>query len=130
MTVQAPKLQIEKTPTEKIIEKENAVLETEVIDKDGRVLKLRLPDPLDECDLYAALGKDHSANVGVLVSAMPLIFIESIDGVPFTRPNNYPEVRMAIKRLGRNSMDAVNKAIQKYQKDQEMTAEEITNLKK
>ena len=136
MSVQSPKLQLEKhelldqTPTEKVMNVERNLLEKVITDADGRVYKLRLPDPIDELDLSAALGREYSANIGVLVMATPLIFIESIDGAPFNKPNNYPEVRAAVKRLGRHGMDALQKAVQKYQIESQASQEDISNIKK
>ena len=129
---QSPKLQLEKneTPTEKVMNVERNLLEQMITDANGRVYKLRLPDPIDELDLSAALGREYSANIGVLVMATPLIFIESIDGNSFNKPNNYAEVRAAVKRIGRAGMDALQKAIQKYQTESQATQEDISNIKK
>lgn len=133
MSNQSPKVQIEnvnKLPAEKIIQNERSLLETEVIDSNDRVYKLALPSALDELDFYAALGRDQSSNIGVLVMTMPLIFIESIDGASFTKPNNYQEIRAAIKRIGKAGMDAISKAVQKYQADSQMSSEDLDNIKK
>lgn len=124
----SPRLTIKPaTPTEKIIEHEKSSLENEVIDADGKVYKLRLPDPVDEFDLSAALGRDNSTNIGLLLQAMPLLYIESIDGVPFSKPGNYNEIRAALKRVGRNGMKVVNAAFQKFNLSEQTDREETIN---
>lgn len=121
----SPKVVLNPTPTEKLTNREKAELEDHVIDADGKVYKLRVPDPLDEFDLSAALGKE-SMNFGLFARAMPLIFIESINGEAFMRPGSYAEIRAGLKRLGTNGMKVVMAAMQRYQEAQ--SANEQENL--
>ena len=107
-----PKVQL--NPVEKIINKQKAKLEEKVIDEDGKVYELKLPDPIDEFDLSAALGRDHSTNVGLLIQATPLLYIQSIDSVRFEFAGSYNGIRAALKVVGRNGMRAVNAAVQKF----------------
>lgn len=119
------------TPTEKIISNQRAALDEEVIDADGKVYKLKLPDPVDEFDLSAALGRDHSTNLGLLLQSTPLLYIDSIDGVSFQKPGNYNEIRAALKRVGRNGMKVVSSAYQKFSMaEQADNQENIDAIKK
>lgn len=101
------------TPSERIVSNETTELENEVIDIDGKVYKLKVPDPVDEFDLSAALGKE-STNLGLISQSMPLIYIESIDGEAFKKPNSYSEIRASLRKIGRNGMRAVSAAVYKF----------------
>jgi len=121
----------QQAPSEKIINKQPANLAHEVIDDDGIVYKLRVPDPCDEFDLTAALGKDAGMNAALQARAMPLIWIESINGEPFTRPGSYNEIRAGLKRLGNNGMRAIMAAMQRYYDSINLgTEENVEQLKK
>jgi len=127
--MQSPKVVIQ-TPTEKVIEQQKAGIEPFVTDSDGKVYKLRLPDPLDEFDLTAALGED-STNVGLQSISIPILYIESIDNLPMTVPRKYNEVRASIKRIGRNGFKVVMEAIKRYMDLQQLDQKEgIEEIKK
>ena len=129
----SPKLQIEsnnKLPSERLIEKENSMLDQHVIDEGGRVFKLCLPSALDQADLVAALGKEHSQNLTLLAMYMPLMYIESIDDVKFVKPNNYAELRAAMKRVDQIGMTAISSSITKYQAAMQEKSEDIASIKK
>lgn len=104
------------TPTERIIEKQKAKLKDHVIDEDGRVIKLRLPDALDEYDLSSALGADAS-NQACSAMAQTLLYVESIDNEPFSLPKSYAQVRASIKKIGSPGMRAIVEAISAYAKE-------------
>jgi predicted transport protein len=117
-------------PTDKILSKQKANLADHVTDDTGRIIKLRIPDALDEFDITSALGKD-SENLGCLGMAGQLIYVESIDGEAFPIPQSYEQVRAAIKRLGRSGFKAVMQAVQDYQKAEAASMEEsIASIKK
>jgi hypothetical protein len=126
----SPKITIDQTPTEKIVNRKETTLENQVTDSDGKVYKLRMPDPLDEFDLSAALGK-QADNMMLQARAMPLLYVESIDNESFLKPGNYNEIRAALKRLGTNGMKAVLGAMNRYQEAKEISEQEnIAVLKK
>jgi len=109
------KVQVHSTPSEKIIANKQAQIADHVFDAEGRVIKLRIPDALDEFDLSSALG-ENSTNVGVVGMATALLYVESIDGAPFLPPKTYEQVRAGIKRIGKEGLKAIFEAIQEYSK--------------
>lgn len=118
------------TPSEKIMSGESSLLPKEVTDTDGKVYGLRLPDALSEFDIIAALGKE-SSNLMLMSQVMPLIYIESINGEPFKKPNSFAEIRATIKMLGRNGMRAVTAAVVKFSADEQANAEvNLAEIKK
>jgi hypothetical protein len=116
---------------EKMIEKNKAKLASEVIDEDGVVYKLCIPTPLEEFDLSNALGKE-SSNLTMLVQATLLLYIESIDGEPFSVPGNLAGIRASFKRLTRNGKRAIENAVQEFLLAEQGSnqQENIDNLKK
>ncbi len=110
----SPKVDLQpELPSEKLMCHESPSLEKEITDADGKIYKLRIPDALDEFDLSAALGT-QSTNMGLYAQAMPLIYVESIQGEAFRRPNSFSEIRAALKRIGRNGMRAIQQAVYKF----------------
>ncbi|VVC75990.1 hypothetical protein AQUSIP_12910 [Aquicella siphonis] len=125
------KVTLQQTPSEKIINKQQREFIGEVVDDEGKVYKLRIPDPCDEFDLTAALGKDAGMNTALQARALPLIWIESIDGTPFTRPGSYNEIRAALKRVGNSGMRVIMEAMQRYYESINLGSEEnVEQLKK
>lgn len=119
------------TPTDKILaQKKTSNLPEHVVDEDKRVFKLRVPEALDEFDLTAALGPEFSGNPGLVGMTGPLLYIESIDGVPLTMPSNIPEIRAAIKRVGSSGLRLVSKAVgDYYAAEQKARAGNISEIK-
>ncbi len=118
------------TPTEKILLQTSKKIKNEIIDPQGRVIKLRVPDVLDEFDLTSALG-EHSTNMGVVAMASSLLYVESIDNDLFPMPKTYEQVRAGIKRIGRDGMKAIMVAIQEYvQTEGDSTEEQLHTIKK
>ena len=110
----SPKVDLKpELPSEKLMSDESPSLEKEIKDADGKTYTLRMPDALDEFDFSAALGT-QSTNMGLYAQAMPLIYIESIEGEPFRRPNSFSEIRASLKRVGRNGMRAIQQAVYKF----------------
>ena len=128
-TLSSTKVTIQ-TPSAKIIEQQNPLLEKEVTDADGKVYTLSVPNPVDMFDLYAALGSEHAANVSLIGAAMPLLFLEKIDGAAFTRPGTYNEIRFALKRLGTNGIKAISKAMGNYLAKEQEEQGDKESLKK
>lgn len=116
---------------EKLADQAQSKLPSEVTDEDGKVYKLCVPTPLEEFDLSNALGKD-STNLGMLVQATLLLYIQSIDGEPFSVPGNLAGIRASLKRLTRNGKRAIENAVQKFLLAEQGTdqQENIENLKK
>ena len=126
----SPKVVLESI-TEKVLKTAKAKLPDFVTDEDGKVYKLRIPSELDKFDLNIALGSQHSANLGLLMQATPLIWIESIDGISFDFAGTLAGLRVAIKNLGRNGMRVVSDAVQNFLIAENGDAEEsIENVKK
>lgn len=110
-------------PSEKIIAKQKAQLKDHVIDADGRVIKLRMPDALDEFDLSSALGND-SSNMGCAAMAQSLLYVDSINNEPFLAPKSFAQVRAGIQKLGREGMRAVAEALNAYAEEQKTLTEQ------
>jgi hypothetical protein len=115
------KVIIEQTPSEKIIN--SKLPKTEVIDKDGRRIKLRMPDLLDQFDLSAALPKD--LNEQAVGMAMALGFISSIDDIPFNTPREYSQVRSGIKKIGNSGIEAILSVIKEMQNSEKTEVDDI-----
>lgn len=111
------------TPSEKIIAKQKSQIQDNVIDASGRVIKLRMPDALDEFDLNSALG-DDSTNLGCAGMAHSLLYVESINGEPFTQPRSNAQIRAGIRILGRDGMKAVAEALQAYAEETKIANEQ------
>jgi len=120
------KVQIDQTPSDKITKKNP--FQNEVIDEEGRIFQLRMPDALDEFNLYAALGND-SNNMGCVTMAMALMYISSIDGDKFNTPRSMPEIRAGLKILGRAGLKAITAAVQEHARV-ESEGEKIEEIKK
>lgn len=118
-------------PSEKIIAKQKAQLKDHVIDDQGRIIKLRMPDALDEFDLNSALGKD-STNVGCISMAQPLLYIESINGEAFHVPKSYAQIRAAIQKVGRDSILIILEALNDFGEEQKLATdkEQVDAIKK
>lgn len=118
------KVVIEKQlPSEKIIAKQKAQLKDHVTDAQGRVIKLRMPDALDEFDLHSALG-DDSANPGCAAMANAMLYIESINGEPFVHPKSYAQVRSSIQKVGRDGLQAISLALMEYAEQSKLENEQ------
>jgi hypothetical protein len=111
------------TPTERIIAKQKAQLPDHVIDEQGRVIKLRMPDALDEFDLSSALGND-STNMACSAMAQLLLHVESIDGEPFLRPQSYAQIRAGIQRVGNHGMKAISEKLIEFAKEKKEESEQ------
>jgi len=116
-------LQTQQLPSEKIIAKQKSQLKDHIIDAQGRVIKLRMPDALDEFDLNSALGND-SNNIGCAAMATALLYIESIDGEKFLHPKSYAQVRSGIQKVGRDGLQAIGIAISEFAEETKMQGEE------
>lgn len=111
------------TPSERIINKVGKPkLKDHVIDAQDRVIKLKMPDALEEFDLNSALGQD-SANQGVAAMANSLLYIESINGEPFAAPKSFAQVRAGIKKIGRDGIYAIISAVTELQEEIGMQTE-------
>ena len=116
----------DETPTEKIISRVNAELASEIIDSQGRVIKLRVPDALDEMDFYSALG-EQSTNMGVISVSMPLLYVKSINGEELPKVLSYSHIRAGVQRLGSEAIKKIQKAVMAYNKAQEESEQEQIN---
>lgn len=95
----------------------------EVVDSLGRKIVLRKPDIMDRFYLMRAMGKDAS-NQMLVIMMYPTIYVAAIDGAPFPTPRTSVECEAALKRLGDEGSDAVNKEINKDFDDHEEEAKE------
>lgn len=71
----------------------------EVVDADGRKIKLRVMDPADMLDLSEAAG-ELSTNAGWMQRAMVAASLVEIDGVPVPMPSTKEEVRALSRKIG------------------------------
>lgn len=111
------KVSLENLPSERIIEKQGKPkLKDHVVDAQDRVIKLKMPDALDEFDLSSALGND-SANMGCAGLASSLLYIESINGEKFSAPKSYAQIRAAIQKVGHDGIKAIAVAVTELQKE-------------
>jgi len=83
----------------------------EVIDASGRRLVLRELSLLEEVDLYSAVGSQDVDNKGVMSVALLVSRVVSIDGSPVKVPTTGGELRALIKRVGREGVTAIQKAM-------------------
>ncbi len=111
------------TPSERIIAKQKAQLPDHVIDEQGRVIKLKMPDALDEFDLSSALGSD-SSNMGCAAMAQSLLYVQSINTEVFSPPKSFAQVRAGIAKLGRDGMRSIAEALNAYAEEQKMLTEQ------
>lgn len=115
------------TPSEKIIDKNKE--KKEIIDAQGRVFTLRIPDALDEFDLYNALGNNvnNQLSQGMAIS---LGYISAIDGESFAIPTTFNEVRAAIKRIGRDGFTAISSVLPGLIGEVASQEEKVAEIKK
>jgi len=108
MSADAPQVKMltpSQTPSEKIINKNQSL---EFTDSKGRKIELELPDVLDRYDFNKALGKDCEV-MSCVAMAAPLMYIKSIGGEPFKKPQTSSEIRAGLKRLGMDGIEEVGK---------------------
>lgn len=79
-------------------------------DAAGRQIELKQYTLLDRYDLMSAMGDDANVNA-CLTHAILILYIKSIDRVPFELPRSYAEVRLALKKIPLETADAVAKYI-------------------
>jgi hypothetical protein len=100
-----------KLPEEKIVESIAAQnKEMMFVDCEGRTIKVKEPEILDEYDLMRSMGTDATL-MGCLVLTSVLMYIESIDNEAFIIPHSMGEVRAALKRIGRKSLREIQKKV-------------------
>jgi hypothetical protein len=88
-----------------------------VVDRRGRKLVVRRPELLAEFHFTEAAGKEAAENTTWMGMAMPLIYLETIDGVPKTLLRNKLTIDALIKELDRDGYSALMAAIQEIVKD-------------
>lgn len=101
-------VKIDKNPSEKIVK--TGLAGKVVTDENGRTIVLKNPDILDQYDLMGAMGEDSKIE-GCYNMAYLTICVSSIDGVEVFAPKSLAEVRAAIKRIGREGMNAIAGAL-------------------
>ena len=79
-----------------------------ITDAQGRVIKLRELDPLQESRLVLAAGAEAAANaVYMYTFVYPAAKVESIDGDEYNCPTNQRQIDGMISVLGRDGMSAL-----------------------
>ena len=104
------------TPSAEIIQA--AIKEQTVSDASGRQIKLRKPGPLAQFRLVEAAG-DAARNQTYMGMALPLIYVESIDGAPVPAISTKSQLEALINRLGDDGITAVMKAVQEMYGEQD-----------
>ena len=107
-------MELSKKPSEKILE--NHYDGKELIDRQGRIFKLRKPNILDKYDLFSALG-DDAKNPMCLSYAIPLLHILMIDGALVECPKSYREFRATLARIGDDGIDAFSEFMSTIEED-------------
>ncbi|WP_208952073.1 hypothetical protein [Rahnella sp. ChDrAdgB13] len=80
----------------------------QVVDAQGRVIKFRELNPLQESRLVLAVGSEAATNnVYMYTFAFPAAKVESIDGDEYACPSNQAQIDGMITILGKDGMDAV-----------------------
>lgn len=118
----APKVTMLQTPSEKIINRSKE-LNLSFVDTHGRKIELEIPDVLDHYDFNKALGKDAEFPSCVAMAA-PLMYIKSLNGEPFKKPQVYSEIRAGLKRLGIDGVKEVGKFLMESGVLDDLTDEE------
>ena len=109
MSSDAPKVKMlnaesnSQTPSEKIINKNLQLFFT---DSQGRIIELEIPDVLDRYDFMRAMGKDSEV-MSCVAMAAPLMYIKTLGGQPFKKPQTASEIRAGLKRLGMKGIEEV-----------------------
>lgn len=83
-----------------------------VVDKDGRVLKLRELSILEESRLVRALGESAMNPAYMAGYVLPAAMVGSINDDVVHVPRTEVEVEALISRIGRNSINAVLEHLQ------------------
>lgn len=94
-----------KTPTAKVITDNNP--EKSVTDVDGRVIRYRPLNVLEQFRLSLAMGADKAENAAAMRIATVAAMVTSIDDVPCPKPTNFVTVESAIARLGDSGLVAL-----------------------
>jgi hypothetical protein len=97
------------SPTQEFVEK--AKEEHPVTDADGRLIIIRKPSFVDEYRYVAALGGQLADNKTFYIMCYPLLWVKSIDGLPFPTITKESQIYAGLERLGREGMEAVNEGI-------------------
>lgn len=80
----------------------------QVVDAQGRVIKFRDLNPLQESRLVLAVGSEAATNnVYMYTFAFPAAKVESIDGDEYACPSNQAQIDGMITILGKDGMAAV-----------------------
>lgn len=114
-----------KKPSEKIIS--NAIDGKEVIDSAGRKIKLKKPDELDMYDAMSALG-DDAKNSYCSGQVIVILHIATIDSQVIEAPKSYADVRMNIKRVKAETIEAVVNFLSSAREEEEK--ERLEKIKK
>ena len=98
------------TPSEEIINSKNIL--HEITDERGRSITLKQPKLVDQYKFIRVLGKD-SENAVFAQIVTPLLWVKSIDDVPFSMPSSLNEIWAAVDRLDEEGIDAINEFVKK-----------------
>ena len=99
-----------KKPSEKVIA--STIDGKEVIDSEGRKIRLRKPDLLDMWDIFSAIGSEDSKNPACMMIATKVLYIATIDGQVVESPKSQAQFRATLKRVRESGLWAVDKAIE------------------
>jgi hypothetical protein len=116
-----------KSPTDEVLE--SAKKEYEVIDKRGRVIKLKKPSIRCNLTLAKALGQDAKNEV-YMQMLLPLYFISSIDGDPVGSLSVENELFALYDRLDDDGIIAVANGIRQHWGIEENESEVKDKIKK
>jgi hypothetical protein len=95
------------------------------MDSAGRTIMLRKPKPLKQYNLIRILGEDATPAYASMCT--PLIWIESIDGIPVAAIEKRLHIDNIIETLDECGLEAVNNAVldNLQEKDRAEVIEEI-----
>lgn len=102
------KVQINQTPSQQLVDKAKAEVET--TDARGRVMVLRKPGMLAQYRLVEMLG-DSAANQTYMAMVLPLLYLASIDGRPIVLSSKR-ELDALIAQLEEEGIEALMRAME------------------
>lgn len=100
-----PEDNVAATPSEAVVKAANKI--HVVTDSRGRKISVKRPGVLGQYHLVKMLGPELAKNTVYLNMAMPVLWVEAIDGEPLFRPNSELELEAALQRLDDEGLEAV-----------------------
>lgn len=93
------------TPSEELVEEASTVVD--VTDVNGRKLTLKRPNVLAQYRLIEVVGPETAQNSVYMSMAMPVFWVQAINGEKIAQPRSKPALEALISRLDDEGLQAV-----------------------